>query len=163
MDMLRQHLQHIRKRNYAASTYNSYYAAIECFFEFLIFEEYIDHNPIPAFRKRYLRRVTQSAGKHTRQPLNTQQVRNILKIAQNKGICETAIILTFAKCGLRRGEFMSLTVEDLNFDKHIITIPEKAKRSYNIAFMDHELEKVLKQYLIWRKHQNPKTKYLWVS
>lgn len=157
---LRAHLAALQKRDYKASTYNSYFAALNAFYDFLIFEEMIKKNPIPDFRKRYLSHVMKISQGEKRQIISVKEMKDLLHQATE--IQEKAIITTLAKTGLRRGELLDLQAKDISLDKQEIKLQDKAKRSRTIVFMDDELTMVMEQYLSWRAYK-AKSDWLWIS
>lgn len=158
---LRDHLLHIQQRNYSASTYNSYYAAINSFYEFLKYEGVITDNPIPSFRQRYIMHLMKVSGSETRQNISIKDMRCLIK--KSNEIQIKIIPLMLAKTGLRRGEFLDLTESSINLDNDTITVPQKAKRHRQTLFIDPELHQSLEVYLNWRDGINLKCDYLWVS
>ena len=157
---LRDHLITLQARRYAASTYNSYYASLNTFYEFLIYEGITVDNPIPAFRQRYLSHIMKTAQGETRQLISVDDMRRLIR--QTKEIRIIAMLATFAKTGIRRGEFLDLKPANVDLDKNIINLAHKPKRSRQTVFMDHELHDILKMYLAWRE-RNSYTKWLWVT
>ena len=157
---LRNHLSILVRRNYKGSTLKSYYAALNAFYDFLIFEGSCNVNPIPAFRKRYLIRLMKQRTGETRQNISVPDMRELIK--QTDEIHIKAVPITFAKTGIRRGEFLDLKPDDINLDKEIINLPNKAKRSRQTIFIDDELHDILDQYLDWRRSRS-NTKWLWIT
>ena len=157
---LRNHLMILQQRRYKPSTYNSYYAALNTFFEFLIYENIVTDNPIPAFRQRYLTHIMKTSQGETRQNISVKDMRKLIKQSDNEK--EITIIVTLAKTGLRRGEFLDILSKDVDLDKEQIFIRDKPKRSRNIVFMDDELHASMDEYLRWRK-QHANSKWLWIS
>lgn len=157
---LRAHLAALQKKEYKASTYKSYYAALNAFYDFLIFEELVKKNPIPNFRKRYLSHVMKISQGEKRQIISVQELKDLLHQATD--IQDKALITTLAKTGLRRGELLDLQVKDIDLSKQQIRLQDKAKRSRTIVFMDKELSAVMEEYLSWREHR-AKSHWLWIS
>lgn len=155
---LRWYLNTLRSRKLATSTLKGYLSAVSSFFDFLLFEREIQINPIVEFRKRHLDHI--KVHQESRQLISIEDMRAVYQEAED--IEDIAIILTLAKTGMRRGELHGLKEFDINFKKKIIHIPAKAKRSNCIAFIDPELDEVLKEYLAWRK-DHTKSDWLWIS
>ncbi len=135
-----------------------YFSALSAFYDYLVFENKLPNNPILPFRKRYLARVKVHG--ETRQLISIQNMQLLISAAA--GIKEKAILMVLAKTGMRRGEFMNLKPEDIDFNNDIIHIPYAAKRTNRIAFMDDELKIILLQYLSWRSGR-AKSPWLWIS
>jgi integrase/recombinase XerD len=150
LDDLRAFLGELRARNLHGSTLKGYFASISAFYEFLVFEGKITGNPIPTFRKRYLRLKLQYNGENTRQPGSIEQIRELLSLASRDILAKT-MILFFVKTGLRRGEFRSMDVFDLDLENGTFLVKPKAKRSNRLGFIDAELTAGLREYLDWRE------------
>lgn len=157
---LRDHLMILQTRRYKPSTYNSYYAALNTFYEFLIYENVVTENPIPAFRKRYLSHIMKTSQGETRQLISIKDMRKLIKQSDDEK--EISLMVTLAKTGLRRGEFLDLVSKDVNLDKEQIFIRDKPKRSRNTVYMDDELHASIDEYLTWRKRHS-ESKWLWIS
>ena len=67
------------------------------------------------------------------------------------------------KTGIRRGELISVDVDDIDFQEQSITLKPKAKRSNRIVFFDDETGRILKRWLKVRGKMKPKTKALFVN
>jgi len=157
---LRTHLTILQQRHYKGSTYNSYYAALNAFFDFLIFEGLVSKNPIPAFKKRYIAHLIKINKGETRQIISVKDMQRLLEQADD--IRDFTMMLTLAKTGLRRGELLDLTRESIDMDRNIINVPHKAKRSRQILFIDPELHDTIEKYLQWR-NEHARSKWLWIS
>lgn len=158
MDHLRSYLNKLRARNLANATLKGYMSAVSSFYDFLVFEKEINFNPVLAFRKRYLDRTKNNPSE--RQLISIREMQEVFNAASH--IVKRVIIMLLAKTGIRRGELLALKESHLDFQKKIIHIPYRSKRSHFTAFMDDELEQTLKEYLVWR-HRRVKTEYLLVS
>lgn len=161
MDDLRTFLGDLRARNLHGSTLKGYFSSITAFYEFLIFEKKITGNPIPTFRKRYLRIKLQYNGENTRQPGNIEQIKALLFLASNEILAKT-MILFLVKTGLRRGELIAMDVYDLDLENGTFCVKPKPKRSNRLGFLDHELTEALREYLDWREPL-AKDKALWIT
>lgn len=149
LEELRTFLGDLRSRGLDGSTLKGYFAAISALYNYLIFEGLHNSNPVPSFRKRYLSRLKlQHNGENTRQLISIQDMQFMLSAAP--GILERALLLTLAKTGMRRGELLSLRIDDIDLRRRVIRIPAKAKRSNRLVFMDDELERALREYISWR-------------
>lgn len=150
LDDLRTYLGMLRSRGYQGSTLKGYFAAISAFYDFLVIEGKAAANPIPAFRKRYLRIKMQHNGENTRQPASIQQMREVIILASGNVLHKT-MLLFLPKTGLRRGEFIAMDVEDINLENLEFRVKPKAKRSNRLGFFDPETAAALQEYLEWRE------------
>lgn len=158
LDELRHYLGDLRTRGLQGSTLKGYFAAISSFYDYMIFENAMSVNPVLSFRRRYLARVKDQH--ECRQLISIQDMRALVSAAP--GIKERAIILLLAKTGIRRGELLSLCIEDINFRNDTIIIAPKAKRSNRLTFIDEELKETIREYLAWREPK-ARTSWLWIS
>lgn len=161
LDDLRHYLVDLRARELQGSTLKGHFASISAFYDFLVIEGSAASNPIPTFRKRYLRIKLQYNGENTRQPGSIEQMRELLSLAARKILART-MILFLAKTGLRRGELISMDVYDLDMEKGEFRVKPKAKRSNRLGFIDAELSAALREYLDWRESR-AKCQALWIS
>ncbi len=160
LNELRDYLGNLRFRGLQGSTLKGYFAAISSFYDYMVFESAMSINPVISFRRRYLSRIKDQH--ECRQLISIQDMRLLVKAAEAIGIRETAMILMLAKTGMRRGELLSLRVEDIFFKYGIVRIAPKAKRTNRLAFMDEELKETLEEYLEWREPK-ARTSWLWIS
>lgn len=152
-DDLRQFLVHIRdEKNYSASTCNSYFSSLSTFFDFLVFEGKIERNIVPSFRKRYLRNYTNNRIPETRKLISVSDMARL--VDQPKHIVYKTMILFLAKTGVRRNEFISLDIDDLDLDSMTVHLKHTAKRSNRVVFFDSEAKSFLKSYLDSRSDGN---------
>lgn len=161
LDDLRAYLKKLRSREIQGSTLKGHFAAISTFYEYLIFENEINYNPILPFRKRYLARIKPSSGgENTRQLISIEDMRLLIQSARTP--LDLAILIVLAKTGMRRGELLSMTIDSISLKNGIIRIPAKAKRSQRIAFIDSELRAVFEKYLSWRSVY-ARSSWLWID
>ena len=102
-----------RKMGASKSTINAYFSSLQAYYTHLEFSGQIDYNPIPKFRRRYLRHIRKDTG-----PDNTRQLISIRQMAElvytTEDPLERAIIIVLAKTGVRRGELLAMDLEDLD-------------------------------------------------
>lgn len=151
----------LRARNLSGSTLSGYFAAISSFYDFLVIECAASNNPIPAFRKRYLRIKLQYGGENARQDGTIEQIIELINLAQRVILAKT-LMLFLAKTGIRRGELIAMDIHDLNIEKMEFHVKPKAKRSNRLGFMDSELTTALREYLNWREPR-ALDQALWIS
>lgn len=154
---LKRYLRTLERAHLADSTLVSRFSAINGFYEFLIYEGYTTYNPIPQFRKRYLPRHIHG---EQRQIISIEDIRQLMRVCDN--VKDAAIVAILAKTGIRRGELLNMTPESLDFQRQIIHVPEAAKRSNRILFMDTELKFILEEYLFWWE-EHFKSNWLWIT
>ena len=155
---LKSHLLVFRGRDLKTRTIKVRFAGISVFYDYLLFEGLVLSNPVLPFRKRYLQKNVNDC--ETRQLVSLKDMRSL--ISGCDVILDQAFLLMLAKTGMRRGEMLDLTVDDVDLHTRIIKVPPKAKRSHRTAFIDDELLRVLRTYFIWRS-KRVGTNWLWVS
>jgi len=87
-----------------------------------------------------------------KQILNKEQLQQFYKRLETRK--EKALFLLYATTGLRRDEILSLKLEDIDFEKRMITPDNhggETKKSW-VSFYNEEAEKALKEYLDSKKH-----------
>lgn len=154
------YLGELRARDLQGSTLKGYFAAIAAYYDFMIFSGAMKTSLIPSFRKRYLRIKMQHNGENTRQLISTEDMTELITIARM--ILPRTMMLFLAKTGLRRGELISMDVQDLDLEKGEFRVKPKAKRSNHLGFLGPELTAALNEYLDWRELR-AKDDSLWIS
>ncbi|NJD76954.1 MAG: recombinase [Candidatus Methanoperedens sp.] len=139
----------IRKKGVCNQTVHAYFSAIASYYDYLLYAKKLANNPVPQFRRRYLaRNKKQFNGENSRQLLTLEQVKQLFSLKMH--IREKVVLIILCKCGMRRGELISLDLSDLNLEKGEIILKPKAKRTNRLVFFDDEAAQVLKEYLKWR-------------
>ncbi|MBP2029743.1 integrase/recombinase XerD [Methanohalophilus levihalophilus] len=153
-----------RRKGVAPATLKAYFTAISSFYDFLVWEKYIDSNPVPMFRKRYLKIKLQRGGENSRQVVSIPVMMELLERALlEKDIVAWAYMFFSAKTGMRKGELLAMNLADLDLEKMEFIVPGKAKRTNRRGFLDAETAYVLHQYLEWREPRARVDDALWIS
>ena len=158
MKRFKRHLEKEKKNHYGNSLSSGcisiYFSAIQSFFEFSEFEEYIESNPMICFRKRYLReyRRKKSEGKYKRKLISVQEMRMLVNSIMSPR--DKAVVLLYAKTGCRRNEGINIDVDDIDWVDQSIMLKPTPKRSNLMVFFDDETARVLKRWLISRENWN---------
>jgi site-specific recombinase XerD len=105
-DDLRDFLQLLHNRKSHSTTIRGYFIAINQFYKFLKWEELIDQNLVPGFMERYIPRKVKPT---ERRLISIYDARTLTGAAREQGIEYLTLITTFAKLGLRAGEFLKMT------------------------------------------------------
>lgn len=154
---LRYYLEYLQDRGLKDSTLKGYFSALSTFYDFLIYEEIAQANPILPFRQRFL----DKPAKHERRQLLTiPEMRELVGTVEE--IRNLTMMATLAKHGPRREEFRQLNRENINMDRRQITYPQKAKRNNRVLPMDDELYKLFEEYLPERD-KKARSNALWIS
>lgn len=141
-----------------------YVSNLGSFYEFLYLEKYIDRNPVPEFRKRYLRKLKNnySESEDKRQLISIVEMAKMINTVFDPK--EKAILLVLAKTGVRATELLNMDVDDINWTDGIIKLKPTAKRSHLNIFFDDECARALKRWINTRKDlTEPEQKALFIS
>lgn len=100
--------------------------------------------------------------------LTREQIDQFLKAAKTFKYDHYVAVFTLLRTGLRKGELLALTWDDIDFDNNLITInknrnhlgtfPPKTKKSNRVISIDKTLAKELKKFYIWQKKNKLKSK-----
>ena len=124
----------------------SIFTALNSLMEYLVYDELATVNPVPAFRKRYLKAYKANASESTpRQVPPDEDIRALIQSVQHP--MQKAIHAVFAKTGIRRGELCALNLDSVDLVEGRLTMPPKRKRSGRLIPIDLELATVLTAYL----------------
>jgi len=152
-------LQH--EMGVAHKTVSSRFGALCSFYDFLVFEEILQSNPVRAVQTRYLQTYKAQKG-HTHRLYSVEEMAALVR-----GIREVrnkALLVLMLKTGIRQSECLSLDVEDIHFENQSITLKPTAKRTNRTVFFDDEAEALLKRWLRLRGNRNPKkVSALWTT
>jgi integrase/recombinase XerD len=130
------------------------FSALNSMMEFLIYEEKTMHNPIPSFRKRYMKTYkNDTRASNRRQVPSTEDL--ALMIAGITDHQHKALHLILAKTGMRRGEAHLLDIESVDLIEGSVTISRTGKRTPTKLPIDKECSDFLHGYLV-RLHQFPR-------
>lgn len=154
-------LQILKDKDLKNRSLKAFFSNLSSFYEFLMFDDVVLSNPIPAFVKRYVNGKNIDSEK--RQLISVDNVHDLISLCPS--ILDKALIMALAKTGMRRGELLDLKIDDIDLKKRIIKTPVKAKRTNRLCFIDDELCQVLNEYIL--THRNPYVKkgidWFWIS
>lgn len=145
-DVLKNYIEYMREdRVNSQRTIEATFSAISSFYEYQIFENRLQVNPIPAIRRRYLRRFKDNNDGHERQLISIEDMAKLINSTLD--IRDKAIITLLAKTGIRRNELISLDVSDVDFIEQKIRLKPTAKRNNRTIFFDDEAAFILRRWL----------------
>jgi integrase/recombinase XerD len=165
------HLLHdyIRERRFqkaVTKTLETDLSGIAGFYEYLVFEDHLERNPVPGVRKRYLRRYKQENDGDVESPRRLLTVEEMsLLVNSVVDTRDKAIMTLLAKTGVRRGELISMDLEDIDWSEQSITLKRNTfkKRSGRTVFFDDETGRLLRHWLSQRQKLGVKTRALFVG
>jgi len=153
-DHLRGFIEYLRiEKGAAGKTVENYFAVLSTFYDYLTFEGLVSSNPVLPIRRRYLRRYKDNSMQE-RQLISVEAIGRLINSEMD--IRNKAIIALLAKTGIRRGELISLDVDDVDLVEMRIKLKPTAKRSNGIVFFDAETAFILRRWLKVREGRNKK-------
>ena len=123
------------------------FSSFSSFYDFLEESRLIVKSPIPSIRKRYLRRYKENNHGERKLISIEEMARFINSIGDTR---DKAIALLLAKTGIRKGELISIDLEDINWNDMSIILKPKAKRSNRVVFFDEEAAYILRKWIRMR-------------
>ncbi|MEW6624590.1 MAG: tyrosine-type recombinase/integrase [Bacillota bacterium] len=88
-------------------------------------------------------------------PYNLDNIREIIRVADNTKLRDAVAIRLLAQTGIRLGELLSIMVEDINFTEKVIKIKGKGGRERFVGIFYEDTLNMLKNYI-----KNKKKGYL---
>jgi integrase/recombinase XerD len=152
----------VNERKVGAKTRNNYMSALSSFYDYLVFEGVVNTNPVLPFRKRYLRNYKKSGNQIQRKLLSVEEMSRLINSALS--IRDKTLMTVLAKTGVRRGELISMDVDDIDWKTQRIKLKKKNKRSNLYVYFDEETAVLLNRWLKVREsYAKPKVKALFVG
>jgi integrase/recombinase XerD len=164
--VLHDYIHERRSQGTGQKTLENDLSGIAGFYEWLVFEDYMERNPVPGVRKRYLRRYKQENDADVESPRRLLTVEEMsLLINSVVDTRDKAIMTLLAKTGVRRGELIAMDVEDVDWSEQSITLKRNRfkKRSGRTVFFDDETGRLLRRWLNQRQRLGVKTSALFVG
>lgn len=158
---LRAYLEHLKSKSSKFSTLDNAFSGIGAFYDYLVFEGLIPSNPVPTFRRRYLKRYNRYGDRAQRKLLSIEEMSRLVGSIVDPR--DKAIVVLLAKTGIRRGELMSLDVESIDWKDGSIMLRPTPKRRNRVVFFDYECEYALKRWVALRSKYSPDTPSLFIS
>jgi len=121
----------------------------------------VSTNPVLPVRKRYIRRYKNADPPAVRKLISVEEMSMLIN--STLSVRDKAIITLLAKTGIRRGELLSIDLEDIDWQEQSITLKPKAKRTNRVVFFDNECARILKRWLSLRSRMEPKTNTLFIN
>jgi site-specific recombinase XerD len=118
---LKAYLDSLRERDLSYQTLQRQFIVLNKFYEHLADEDYIEENPVPFVRRKYLSEYKNGGDPNVRRLLTVDEVRKLLANIIN--IRDQLIVLMLAKTGIRERELVSIDVNDIDFDRDNNTRP----------------------------------------
>jgi len=159
---LRDFLRYLREeRKNSQKRVENYFSSISSFYNYLLYEGIVSTNPVLPVRKRYIRRYKNADPPAVRKLISVEEMSMLIN--STLSVRDKAIITLLAKTGIRRGELLSIDLEDIDWQEQSITLKPKAKRTNRVVFFDNECARILKRWLSLRSRMEPKTNTLFIN
>jgi integrase/recombinase XerD len=161
---IRAYVEACRQKGLTTPTIGQKLAALSNFFQWAIFEDLVQVNPVSQVSGRYLKtyKKNSSSEEHTHKLISVQEAARLVDRAVD--IRDKAILMVLLKTGIRRGELTSLEVSDINWQDQSIILKPTAKRTNRMVFFDDETAAYLRRWLAVREHRNrEKISALWMT
>ena len=151
-NVLKSYLEHSRQRGLSQRSIELTFSVLSSFYEFLIYEDQVSVNPVPAIRKRYLRRYKDNGDHNERQLIGVDEAARMIKAEPD--IRNKALMAMLFKTGMRRNEVITLDVSDVDLVENRIRLKPTGKRTNRTLFMDDEAAYLLRRWLRVRDGMN---------
>jgi integrase/recombinase XerD len=152
----------ISERRVGWKTRDHYFSALSSFYEYLTYEDIVKANPVPGFRKRYLKNYKKNGSTPQRKLINVEEASKLINSALSTR--DKALMTVLAKTGVRRGELISMDTDDIDWELQRIKLKPKNKRSNLYVYYDEETAIMLNRWLKVREsYANKGVKALFVG
>ena len=160
---LRQLLDYLKNvRRVGTKTVEMYFSALSSFYEYLLFEDLVKANPVPSFRKRYLTKYKSHQPGPQRKLLSVEDMSRLINGTLE--IRDRALMAALAKTGVRRGELISMDIDDVDWESGRVKLKSKNKRSNLYVYFDDETAILLGRWLRVREsYAAPRERALFVG
>jgi len=145
----KEYIAYLFDKKYSYKTVENHFSALSTFYDYLLYEGFMEKNYVLEIRKRYLRHYKKDVRVNQRKLIGIEEMTHFINSIMD--IRDKAIALLFAKTGIRRKELIALDVDDVDLDNLTIRLKPTAKRSNRVVFIDYETASVLRKWLEVRK------------
>lgn len=163
--VLKDFIHYRRMQGIDQKTLENNFTALSTFYEFLCFEGYTNVNPVLPVRKRYLKRYKDEdcSDESQRKLISIEEMGMLINSILS--VRDKAVVTLLAKTGIRRGELVSIDIQDIDWVKQSITLKKKMfkKRSNRVVFFDDECARVLKRWVAQRERLSVNTEALFTN
>ncbi|MDG6219522.1 MAG: tyrosine-type recombinase/integrase [Candidatus Thermoplasmatota archaeon] len=163
-EILEDFLDYLRdQRKVSFARIKVYFSALSHFYDFLAYNGYIKNNIVLTVRKMYVQEFKNGYVPAKRKIIEIDEMSTFVNSIMN--LRDKAIVVLFVKTGIRRGELISIDVDEIDFQENTIQLKSIfKKRSRLTVFFDDECAAVLKQWLKRREYMVAKgEKALFIS
>ena len=137
------YLAAMRAKKMRVASMQQNFASLSVFFAWLARKKMIISNPIPELLQIYLRPYKDESRR--RQLISVDDAAKMVRATID--VRDRAILLLFLKTGIRRGELVSLDLDDVDPAAGKIELKPTGKRSNRIVFFDDECSRALARWI----------------
>jgi len=142
------YIEFLNQKNMSFSTLKNRFSTYTSFYDYLKYEELIEDNIVRDVCKRYLSKYKDNGGEK-RKIISVEEMARFINMIPD--IRDKAIILLFAKTGIRRRELVSIDIDDIKWANMSIELKPTNKRSNRVVYFDYETARILKKWIKKRK------------
>ncbi len=156
------YIDYLNEQGMSFSTMKNRFSTYNSFYDFLKYEKYVKENIVKEVCKRYLTKYKGNNDAGKRKIITIGDMARFINMIPD--IRDKAIVLLFAKTGIRRRELVSIDIDDINWENMSITLKPTNKRSNRVVYFDYETANILKRWI--RKREmitDPLNKALFTS
>lgn len=152
----------MNERGNSIKRVENYLSALSSFYEYLLFDDVVDGNPVTPVRKRVIGRKYKKFSKPQQRKIISPEDMSAF-INSIMDLRDRAMVLLFVKTGVRRNELINIDVQDIDWKEMSILLKKTPKRSNSSVFFDDECARVLQKWLKFREKTDPKTDALFTN
>jgi len=145
---IRDYVDMLRAGGLSMKSVSHYLAALSSFYEFLIFEDRCEMNPVIPIKKRYISKKEVDGEAHTHKIISVEEAVRLLDCLID--ILDKAIVILLLKTGIRLGELISLDVNDINWPDQSILLKKRKSAGNRKVFFDDEAARILWRWMLVR-------------
>lgn len=162
--LIRDYIKELQARGLLIKTIEYHLLALSNLYRWARFEELLKEDPLAGVREHYLHRYKGAAcERHTHKLISVAEATHLVDSFVD--IRDKAMIMLLLKTGMRRGELLSLDIDDINWRDQSITLKPVAKRTNRVVFFDDETARILRRWLVVRRERSrsKNSSSLWIS
>ncbi len=158
---IRDYVDTLRSRGCITKTVAHHLQALHSLYEYLIFEEVLEVNPVDEVRRRYLSSYKRDGESHTHKLISIEDAARLIDALLD--VRDKTLLLLLFKTGMRRGELLSLDVDDVDLVDQSILLKKTKKRSNRTVYFDNEAARYLKRWLTLREERQNGSRALFIG
>lgn len=152
------------RKGIKASTVATYGGRLKCFFDWLVYKEMLERNPI---ERRNLPKPIYDDERALKQTEIEKIMVAVIQNSKNTFLKQRnmAMINVFVFCGIRSGEMIGIKVTDIDFSKGVLRVEGTTSKSKKTRYvpLNRVALQSLEEYMQARKQRGVQCEYLWVS